>query len=327
MPSRALRAGSGPVARGLGPLALLDPLPLAVDVRRGPGLGLAEHVRVAPDDLARDRRPHVGHVERALLRRELRVEHDLEQQVAELPGELGRRARPERVVDLVRLLQQVVAQRLVGLLLVPRAAVGRAQPVRDPGHAPGRGDVRDRARRARGTAAPARSSAVSAPTVVPSGSPNRPTAWSARVEAAEDGDGVAPARRRAARGAAAARQPHRSGAPARSRAAGTSEHGQGRLERRGDQPFGDDDREARRGIEPEAVPGLGEERVQHRPPAPPASGRRGLRDVPGDRVASPSPSRTSRRTRSSRACRAARRRARGSPPCSRGTGRSRRPRS
>ena len=60
------------------------------------------------------------------------------------PGELRRRAGLERVVDLVGLLEEVVAQRLVGLLAVPRAAVRLAEPGRDPGHAPRRGDVRDR---------------------------------------------------------------------------------------------------------------------------------------------------------------------------------------
>ena len=42
----------------------------------------------------------------------------------------------ERVVDLVRLLEQVLPQRRVGLLAVPRAAVGLAQPGADPGHGP-----------------------------------------------------------------------------------------------------------------------------------------------------------------------------------------------
>ena len=66
----------------------------------------------------------VAQVEDAVLGGELRVQDDLEQQVAELPGELGRGAGLERVVDLVRLLEQVVAQRRVGLLAVPRTAVG-----------------------------------------------------------------------------------------------------------------------------------------------------------------------------------------------------------
>ena len=122
-----------------------------------------------------DRRPDVGHVEHAGLGRELRVEDDLEQQVAELARELRGRARVERVVDLVRLLEQVVAQRGVGLLPVPRAAVGLAQPGREPGHAPRRGEVGDgrhgreieRVREVRRRQRRRRSS--------PSGMPKRPT--------------------------------------------------------------------------------------------------------------------------------------------------------
>ena len=97
-------------------------------------------MRVAADDLGRDRGVDVGQVEDALLGRELGVEDDLEEEVAELLGERRRRARAERVVDLVGLLEEVVPERLVGLLAVPRAAVGQAQPVRDPGHRPGARD-------------------------------------------------------------------------------------------------------------------------------------------------------------------------------------------
>ena len=154
---RALRRRGpvGPVAaggRGLGALAGLDPLPLAVHVGRGARLGVAEHVRVAAHDLRRERGPDVGHVEHALLGGELRVEDHLEQQVAELAGELRGRAALERVVDLVRLLEEVVPQRVVRLLPVPRAAVGLPEAGGDPGHPPRRREVGDGRDRARGTA-------------------------------------------------------------------------------------------------------------------------------------------------------------------------------
>ena len=71
----------------------------------------------------RDRGLDVGQVEDAGLGGELGMEHDLEQQVAELAGQRRRGPGLERVVDLVRLLEQVLAQRRVGLLAVPRAAV------------------------------------------------------------------------------------------------------------------------------------------------------------------------------------------------------------
>ena len=136
-------------------------------------------MRVAADDLRREGRLHVAQVEHALLRGELRVQHDLEQQVAELAGELGRGPGLERVVDLVGLLEQVVPQRRVGLLAVPRAAVGLAEAVADPGHRPRAGEPRPRARPAPTYRGAARSSAASAPTVVLGAVPNRPTGWSA----------------------------------------------------------------------------------------------------------------------------------------------------
>jgi hypothetical protein len=64
------------------------------------------------------------------------VEDDLEEQVTELAGELRRRAALERVVDLVRLLEEVLPERLVGLLAVPRTAVGLPQSIADGRHGP-----------------------------------------------------------------------------------------------------------------------------------------------------------------------------------------------
>ena len=79
---------------------------------------------VAADDLRAIARLDVGQVEDSGFGRQLGMEDDLEQQVAELPGELRGRAGLERVVDLVGLLEEVLAERRVGLLAVPRAAVG-----------------------------------------------------------------------------------------------------------------------------------------------------------------------------------------------------------
>ncbi len=189
MPSSAPRGGAAArrpprprrLSRGasLGALVRLDPLPLAVHVRRGPRLGVAEHVRMAAHDLRRDRRLDVGQVEDPGLGRQLGVEHDLEQEVTELAGQRRRRARLERVVDLVRLLEQVLAQRRVGLLLVPRAAAGRAQAGADRRHRPRTGHGRLEGNGAevqrRGEVLLARARRrVSAVAV-----PNRPTAWSA----------------------------------------------------------------------------------------------------------------------------------------------------
>jgi len=87
---------------------------------------VAEDVRVAADDLAPDLRLDVGHVEHAGLGRKLGVEDDLQQQVTELARKLRRGFVAQRVVDLVRFLEQVLLQRDVGLFAVPWAAVGAA---------------------------------------------------------------------------------------------------------------------------------------------------------------------------------------------------------
>ena len=102
----------------------------------------------------------------------------------------------ERVVDLVRLLEEVVPERLVGLLAIPRAAVGQAQAGRDPGHRPGagdgqlRGDGREVERRRQVVRPSARRSSA------PPAAPNRPTGWSAGIEPAQERDRVVAARRR-----------------------------------------------------------------------------------------------------------------------------------
>jgi hypothetical protein len=58
-----------------------------------------------------------------------RVEDHLEQDVTELVGEVRPVARLDGVHHLVGLLDEVGREALVGLLGVPRAAAGRAQPV------------------------------------------------------------------------------------------------------------------------------------------------------------------------------------------------------
>ena len=94
---------------------------------------------MAAHDLAADRLLDVGQVEGAGLRGQLGVQNDLEVEVAELARQLGRGAPVESVVDLVRLLEQMLLERGVRLLAVPRAAVGLAQPVGYPGQCPGTG--------------------------------------------------------------------------------------------------------------------------------------------------------------------------------------------
>ena len=97
---------------------------------------------VAAHDLGDHLPVDVGHVEDAVLSRVFSVQHDLEQQVAELFGERRGRALLERVVDLVRLLEQELAQAQVILLAVPRTAIGRSQPGNKPGQRVRAGSVR-----------------------------------------------------------------------------------------------------------------------------------------------------------------------------------------
>ena len=62
------------------------------------------------------------------------MQRDLQQEVPELVAEAIGIARIERGERLVRLLQEVRAQRRVGLLAVPRTTVRRAQPLGDAHH-------------------------------------------------------------------------------------------------------------------------------------------------------------------------------------------------
>ena len=109
---------------------LLDPLDLLPVRQHLPGgvgpLG-AEDVGMAADELLVDGPGHVGEVERAPLGAERGVEHDLEEQIAELLGQLvvAGPVRPVEPVDglhhLIALLEQVAGQALVRLLAVPGA--------------------------------------------------------------------------------------------------------------------------------------------------------------------------------------------------------------
>ena len=76
-------------------------------------------------------RGHAGHVavgKRAVLRADAAVEHNLQQHVAQLVGHLHLVVAVHRVRRLAGFLDHILAQRVVGLRPVPRAAAGRAQP-------------------------------------------------------------------------------------------------------------------------------------------------------------------------------------------------------
>ena len=269
MPSSALLAATGvpepsdPPAPPLGvgrfrALVGLDPLPLAVDVRGGPRDSVAEDVGVPPHDLRSDRGLDVGEVEDPGLGGELGVQDDLQPEVPQLAGQLERGARLERVVDLVGLLEQVLAQRRMRLLAIPRAAVGLAQPSRDPGHRPrtrhgelggDRAEV-DRGCEGRVLERSDRSAIVR---------PEYPDRMVGRVEPPEHGQRMEPG------GSRASRQRHgrlaRPGPEGRER---DDQHRTRRFDRRRHESLAGDDLESVRGIEPPAEPRLRDERVEHR---------------------------------------------------------------
>ena len=87
------------------------PLPVDEDLVGAGDPAVAEHVRVAMDQLGHDPLGHVVDVPPALLRRDLRVERHLQQQVAELVADRVVVAAVDGVEQLVRLLQEVPGQR------------------------------------------------------------------------------------------------------------------------------------------------------------------------------------------------------------------------
>ena len=128
------RGGSGNTVEGgarltgSATLVALDPLPLPERIL---GVGhrlVAEDVRVAPGHLLDEAIEHVRHGELAGLSRHLAVEHDLEEQVAQLLGEVPRIVLIDGLQDLVGLLDQVGLEGGAGLLAVPWAASLAAQP-------------------------------------------------------------------------------------------------------------------------------------------------------------------------------------------------------
>jgi hypothetical protein len=106
----------------LAPLLLrLDRLPALAHAGRGAGLGVAEDVRVAADELRVHRSRDLLQVAGAALLEQEREEVGLEEQVAELVEQLGVVARERGVGDLVGLLDGVGHDRARGLLAVPGA--------------------------------------------------------------------------------------------------------------------------------------------------------------------------------------------------------------
>jgi len=112
-------------------LARLDVAPLSQDGFRAASAGIAEDMRMPAHQFAGERRHDVVEIETALFARELGVEDDLQEEVAELFAEGVRIAAADRGGDFFRFLAEAGDQRAMRLLAVPRASLGRAQPRHD----------------------------------------------------------------------------------------------------------------------------------------------------------------------------------------------------
>ena len=178
------------------------------------------------------------------------------------PGQLGRRAIGQGVIDLVGLLEEVLAQRLVGLFAVPGTAIREAQAGRDPGHRPwpGEGHLGREGRkvdRGRQRVGPERADRR------PVGRPEPADRVVRRIEPADVVDRVGRSRARAAGKRRSGRGVAARGTQDRER----DDQGRPRrLQRAREEPFCGDHLEPVGGIEPPAEPRLRDERVEHRVP-------------------------------------------------------------
>ena len=135
------RPAAGPCARTRGPggsragrrrgasrpsCRALDLVPVAADLAGVRGLGVAEHVRVAADQLLGAVVGDRGQGSGAALLEQQGEEVDLEEDVAELVEQLRVVARVGRVGELVGLLDGVRDDRALVLLAVPRALAAQA---------------------------------------------------------------------------------------------------------------------------------------------------------------------------------------------------------
>ena len=87
----------------------------------------AEYVRVAANQFVVDFANDVVDGEAALFGGDLRVEEDLEEEVAEFLGKLDVVARVQGIEDFVSFLDEIGAEGGMSLLAVPGTAAGSAQ--------------------------------------------------------------------------------------------------------------------------------------------------------------------------------------------------------
>ena len=100
-------------------------------VSGGPRCFVAEDVRMAADQFAIQVVENVRDGESALVGRHLGIKEHLQKQIAKLFGKMVEVTALDGVEDLVDLFQRVFANGIEGLLAIPRAAAGSAQPSHD----------------------------------------------------------------------------------------------------------------------------------------------------------------------------------------------------
>ena len=100
-------------------------------IPRRPRSLFAKHMRMPPNQLAIQVIEHIGDGEVPLVRRHLRIEQHLQQQVAQFFGEMRKVAPLDGVEDFVGLFQRVFANGVERLLAVPGASARCAQPRHD----------------------------------------------------------------------------------------------------------------------------------------------------------------------------------------------------
>ncbi len=75
---------------------------------------------------------HIRNREVPLIRRHLRIKQHLQQQIAQLLGQVRKIPPLYRVENLVRLFQRVFANRIKRLFAIPRAPTRRPEPRHNP---------------------------------------------------------------------------------------------------------------------------------------------------------------------------------------------------
>ena len=113
-------------------LRALDPLPVLGDLLQGARLGTGEDVRITPDHLVDQTTGHVVDGPPLVLGQllgEPRVQHHLQQHVAQLLAQRVGVVGADRVVRLVALLQQITGEAAVRLRPLPRVATRRGQSI------------------------------------------------------------------------------------------------------------------------------------------------------------------------------------------------------